>query len=121
MRQVSVPETEEEGDEEIQGKIMRQVSVPETEEEGDDTQLLQTKSNFIYDDAYPNLENQINSVKNSGGSVMDGSTRQFMESRFGNDFGNVKIHTGSQSSELNRAVNSRAFTTAAISSLVRAI
>ncbi|MBL0341286.1 MAG: DUF4157 domain-containing protein [Bacteroidetes bacterium] len=41
---------------------------------------------------------------------MDTGTRSFMENRFGADFGNVKIHTDSQSSHLNRELNAKAFT-----------
>ncbi len=46
-----------------------------------------------------------------GGQSMPDDTRNFMESRFGQDFSNVNIHTGSDSDTLNRDLNARAFTT----------
>jgi hypothetical protein len=45
-----------------------------------------------------------------GGSPMHADTKSFMESRFGADFSNVKIHNGGESAELNRALNAKAFT-----------
>ncbi|ASU33917.1 DUF2817 domain-containing protein [Mucilaginibacter xinganensis] len=45
-----------------------------------------------------------------GGSPIQSDTRSFMESRFGADFGNVKIHTGIGPAQLNRALNAKAFT-----------
>jgi hypothetical protein len=46
----------------------------------------------------------------SGGQPMDRGTQKFMEQRFGQDFGDVKIHTGSQADESSAAINARAFT-----------
>ena len=54
------------------------------------------------------VENQINSSK-GGGSVMDCETKTFMESRFGTDFSNVKIHTGSEAVQMNRELGAQAF------------
>jgi hypothetical protein len=46
-----------------------------------------------------------------GGSRFDTGTLGFMESRFGHDFGSVRLHTGPQADALNRGVQARAFTT----------
>jgi hypothetical protein len=54
------------------------------------------------------VENQINSSRGSG-SVMDYGTKSFMESRFGTDFSNVKIHTGSEAVQMSRELNAQAF------------
>jgi len=43
------------------------------------------------------------------GQPLDSSTRGFMESRFGRDFGGVRIHTGDQASESARFIQARAF------------
>jgi hypothetical protein len=59
--------------------------------------------------ASSHVENQINSSK-GGGSVMDHSTKSFMESRFGTDFSGVRIHTGSQAVQMSRELNAQAFT-----------
>jgi hypothetical protein len=45
-----------------------------------------------------------------GGSLMAGTTKSFMESRFGTDFSKVKIHNSEESAELSRSLNAKAFT-----------
>ena len=45
-----------------------------------------------------------------GGSPMAESTRSFMETRFGNDFSGVKIHTDSSAIQLSQNLNAQAFT-----------
>jgi len=45
-----------------------------------------------------------------GGNPMPGDTKRFMESRFGADFSDVKIHAGEESAQLNRALSAKAFT-----------
>jgi Domain of unknown function (DUF4157)/L,D-transpeptidase catalytic domain len=52
----------------------------------------------------------VNEVLGSGGQPMDTSTRAFFEPRFGQDFGNVRIHTGSAAAESARAVSALAYT-----------
>ena len=44
------------------------------------------------------------------GRALDPNTRRFMESRFGFDFGGVRIHTGDRASDSARAVRARAYT-----------
>ncbi len=55
------------------------------------------------------VESQINSSRGNG-SMMDHGTKHFMESRFGTDFSDVKIHTGSQAVQMSRDLNAQAFT-----------
>lgn len=45
-----------------------------------------------------------------GGTGLDGSTRGFMESRFGASFGDVRIHTGNEAARLSRDLGAHAFT-----------
>jgi outer membrane protein OmpA-like peptidoglycan-associated protein len=52
----------------------------------------------------------VHDVLNSAGRPLDGATRQFMEPRFGQDFSNVRVHTGSQAAESATAVNALAYT-----------
>jgi hypothetical protein len=52
----------------------------------------------------------VNEVLRSPCQPLDPSTRQFMESRFGHDFGQVRVHTDAKAVESSRAVNARAFT-----------
>lgn len=49
-------------------------------------------------------------LASGSGQAMDSSTRHFMESRFGQDFGQVRIHTDSQAAESAAAIQARAYT-----------
>ncbi len=49
-------------------------------------------------------------LSKSSGETLSGNTRVFMEKRLGTDFSNVKIHNNSDSVNLNRQLNSQAFT-----------
>ena len=55
------------------------------------------------------VESVINSSR-GGGSTMDNGTKNFMESRFGTDFSDVKIHTGIEAVQMSRELNAQAFT-----------
>lgn len=52
----------------------------------------------------------VHDVLRSPGQALLPATRAFMETRFGHDFGSVRIHTGSSASDAARAVDARAFT-----------
>jgi hypothetical protein len=56
-----------------------------------------------------NVGTRINASRGSGSSL-PGSSRQFFESRFGNDFSQVRVHTGDTSASLASSVSARAFT-----------
>ena len=56
-----------------------------------------------------NIESKLKSNK-GGGTAMPDRTQSFMESRFGNDFSSVKIHTDNQAVQMNRDLNAKAFT-----------
>jgi plasmid stability protein len=52
------------------------------------------------------------SLENTGtGQSLEGSTRSFLEPKFGHDFANVKIHADGHADQMSKAVNARAFTT----------
>lgn len=53
---------------------------------------------------------QINSAR-GGGQSLDSNTAQRMGDSMGADFSGVKVHTDSQSDQLNQTLNARAFTT----------
>lgn len=57
----------------------------------------------------PGLSAEIRSLTGRG-FPLPSSARAFFEPRFGMDFRDVRVHTGSQAAELARAVNARAFT-----------
>ncbi|MCP4136225.1 MAG: DUF4157 domain-containing protein [bacterium] len=56
------------------------------------------------------VESGIRSMK-GGGQALSSSANKYYQSRFGHDFSNVKIHTGSKADNLSKAINARAFTT----------
>jgi Domain of unknown function (DUF4157) len=49
-------------------------------------------------------------VSSSSGSPLDADTRTDMESRFGRDFGDVRVHTDGAAHESARSVNAQAYT-----------
>jgi Holliday junction resolvase len=71
--------------------------------------FIQRKESSSDSIASDTISSQINASKGSG-SPMDNSTQTFMQSRFGTDFSDVKIHTGGESVQMNRDLNARAFT-----------
>lgn len=56
-----------------------------------------------------NVESNIRSMR-GGGNALDDSTRGFFESRFGYDFGGVRVHTGTSASDAASSLNAQAFT-----------
>ncbi|MBL7745891.1 MAG: DUF4157 domain-containing protein, partial [Chitinophagaceae bacterium] len=71
--------------------------------------FIQRKESSAGTVASDTVTNQINSSKGSGIS-MDGYTQSFMQSRFGADFSDIKIHTGGEAIQMNRELNAKAFT-----------
>lgn len=63
------------------------------------------------DSVSPEIEQSIQQARN-GGQALDRDVRRQMESSFGADFSNVRVHNNAEADTLNRALNSRAFTTA---------
>ena len=61
-------------------------------------------------EAAPDVEQSIQQAR-GGGHGIDSRVRGQMESAFGADFGNVRLHTDTQADTLNRELNARAFTT----------
>ena len=52
----------------------------------------------------------VHDVLRSPGQPLNPNTRGFMESRFGHDFSQVRVHTDARAAESARAVNARAYT-----------
>ena len=52
----------------------------------------------------------VDSVLRSGGQPLDATSRSAMQSRFGRDFGDVRLHTGAQAALSTRAVSASAYT-----------
>jgi hypothetical protein len=60
--------------------------------------------------AAPFIGNMVNDALNSGGHGLDAETLAFMESGFGWDFSQVRVHTDSSAAESAEAVNAKAYT-----------
>ncbi|MBW4671333.1 MAG: DUF4157 domain-containing protein [Cyanomargarita calcarea GSE-NOS-MK-12-04C] len=56
-----------------------------------------------------NVESQLSATQ-GGGSPLSNNVREFMEPRFGADFSQVRVHTGSEAVQMNRDLNAQAFT-----------
>jgi hypothetical protein len=107
-----------EGDEELEMKRIQREGDEELEmkriqREGDEElemKRIQRKSSADGFDVDSGIEERIESSRGSG-QALDDTTRENMEGAFGADFSNVRVHTGSESAELNNSVQARAFTT----------
>jgi hypothetical protein len=49
-------------------------------------------------------------VRSDGGEPLDSKTQSYMESRLGQDFSDVRVHTGGNADESARSINARAYT-----------
>ena len=65
-----------------------------------------SSENNIASDA---VTNKIQSTK-GGGNAMHETTKSFMESRFGADFSDVRIHSNNNAAQLSNQLNAQAFT-----------
>lgn len=70
---------------------------------------LQRKAEGDATEAPPRLESQL-AASQGGGTPMGQETRSKMEGAFGQDFSDVKIHTGPDAAAMNNAIDARAFT-----------
>jgi hypothetical protein len=59
----------------------------------------------------PAIPSLVHEVLASPGQALHGETREFMESRFGHDFSQVRIHTDNRAAESARQVDALAYTT----------
>ena len=78
----------------------------------DDEGQIQTKSNHSTSASSltsPELSAKIQSSRGKGQAITNGP-RIFMESRFGHDFRQVRVHADSEAAKFNQSINSRAFT-----------
>jgi Domain of unknown function (DUF4157) len=99
----------------MQRQSIQREALPEDEEElqmksvaDSINPVVQRKGGGIA--ASSDLETSIQQERGSGQPLAD-DVRQPMEQAFGTDFGGVKIHTDSQSDQLNQSIQARAFTT----------
>jgi Domain of unknown function (DUF4157) len=72
--------------------------------------IVQRRENLGGGEASTDLESAIQSVRGSGQSL-DANLQKSMGQAMGADFSGVKVHTDSQSDQLNKSIQAKAFTT----------
>jgi hypothetical protein len=99
-------------EEEIQTKPLAAMLTPvvqrAAQENEEEIQTLRTTAANGFDTS-ADFENRLSATRSSGSPLPD-PVREFMEPRFGADFGSVRVHTDSESAQLNREVSAQAFT-----------
>lgn len=106
----------EEEEEKIQTKSLGTSINPDIQRQatGEEEEEIQTKPSLqrAATDSNANssssLESRLASQK-GGGNPLFNEVRAFMEPRFGVDFGQVRVHTDSESIQMNRELNAQAF------------
>jgi hypothetical protein len=91
-----------------EGRIARKIRSPWIARFADSVPVIARKGEGPSTVA-PAVASEIGSSTGSG-SPLPSSSRGFMESRFGADFGKVRIHTGERAAKLNRRLSAQAFT-----------
>ena len=106
-------QSKEEEEESMQMKEEEEESMQMKEEEEESMQTKEEEevkqSSRGQSTATKNIESKLSSHK-GGGQTMDSNTRGEMEHSFGNDFSDIKIHTGEYAKEMNKDLRARAFT-----------
>ncbi|NOQ72221.1 MAG: DUF4157 domain-containing protein [Crocinitomix sp.] len=84
---------------------------PTVQRKPEDEDILQKEGNENSGRGPPmgDFSSKLNQSKGSG-QPMDSATNSFMSSRFGADFSDVKIHTGSDASSMSDSISAKAFT-----------
>ena len=108
LQRETMPEEEEE-EKRLQGKPLLQLrEIPEEEEELQMKPLVQRQLESGAGSA--DLESSIESARGQG-QPLENEMRDSMEQAFGADFSSVRVHTDTQSDQLNQSIQARAFTT----------
>jgi N-acetyl-anhydromuramyl-L-alanine amidase AmpD len=71
--------------------------------------LIQRAERGAVPEVTPQVETQINALR-GGGQPLDGGVRAFMEPRFGHDFSQVRVHTGTQAAQSAADMGALAYT-----------
>jgi hypothetical protein len=98
----------------VADKVVRMPETPFLQRQGagDEEEVLQKKEVTGDASGAPKSEAPpiVHDVLSSPGQALDTTTRTFMESRFGHDFSDVRLHTDAKAAESARAVNAQAYT-----------
>jgi Domain of unknown function (DUF4157) len=85
-------------------------SAPSGEREEDETNVMRKATLAEPHRGIGNVTDLL-SRSRGGGCPMPGATRTFMETRFGHDFGDVRIHTDGDAAQMTKDLQAQAFTT----------
>ncbi len=114
-------EQTEEDEEKLQTKLLTRQFPPlvqrmglpteeEKEEEEEEEQTVRAKEQLGQTPhVTPTLDTRLNASRGSG-QPLPQQTLNFMESRFGQDFSSVRVHTDAEAVQMNRELNAQAFT-----------
>ena len=99
------------GEERIDSKCAAcEMNEKDEEEEDKELKISRMASSVSDLDTTDETMSEISDVLAHSGSELDYPTRQFMESRFGHNFDNVRVHSDASAAESVRAMNSMAYT-----------
>jgi len=90
--------------------VQRQGEMQESDDELQMKSLVQRRENIGGGEASTDLESSIQSAR-GGGQSLDAGLQTKMGQAMGADFSSVKVHTDSQSDQLNQSIQAKAFTT----------
>jgi hypothetical protein len=102
-----------EEEEELQMKPISSIQREAAMEDEDELQmksLVQRRENLGGGEASTDLESSIQSAR-GGGQPLDAGLQEKMGQAMGADFSGVKVHTDSESNQLNQSIQAKAFTT----------
>ena len=91
-------------------QVNRKCSACEMKEDEKHLKVSRKPSKVSDLEATDEVANYIRGVISNGSSSLDLDTREFMESRFGHDFSNVRVHTGEMAARSANYVNAHAYT-----------
>ena len=100
-------------EEELQMKPISSIQCSGAIEEEEELQmksLVQRRENLSGGEASPDLESSIQSAR-GGGQPLDEGLQRSMGRAMGADFSGVKVHTDTNSDQLNKSIQAKAFTT----------
>ncbi|MDH5181690.1 MAG: DUF4157 domain-containing protein, partial [Gammaproteobacteria bacterium] len=100
---------EDEEEETLQTKPLIQRQMGNEEEEEEEETLQADSMPGASATTAPGISAGINALRGRG-EPLAAETRHFMEPRFGQDFSQVRVHTGDHAAQLTRQINARAFT-----------
>ncbi|MCE8427110.1 MAG: DUF4157 domain-containing protein [Candidatus Methanoperedens sp.] len=97
------------GNNSIQRKCLGCKNGTKIKKEEDEEKLQKKEASGSTHELTPELDSSIRVIR-GGGQPLPESVRAFYEPRFGADFSEVRVHTGSYAAETAKSINARAFT-----------